>query len=151
MKKRILSLAMALFVTASTLPAMAFAAAGDLPDSGTVVTGNGLCKHHIAHTADCGYTEGMPEQPCNHQQTEDCCTLVTSCVHSCDESCDSLADLSACKSVAPTASSTWTRRASSRRKRAPRRLPTRPPTGMAVQGQPGMWWIPMSSSATVSP
>ena len=46
MKKRILSLCMALFVTVSMLPARAFASPAD---SGTVIVTAGLCGHHTQH------------------------------------------------------------------------------------------------------
>ena len=46
MKRRILSLAMALFVTVSMLPAKAFASPAD---SGTAIVAAGLCEHHTQH------------------------------------------------------------------------------------------------------
>ena len=94
MKKRILSLAMALFVILSMLPTAAFA-----QDSGVAIGASGLCPHHTQHGADCGYTEGIPEQPCTHEHTEECYAPVTSCVHTHDESCGGLADQSACTHV----------------------------------------------------
>ncbi|MCC8024994.1 MAG: leucine-rich repeat domain-containing protein, partial [Clostridium sp.] len=38
----------------------------------------GLCGHHLAHTQDCGYTEGSP---CGHEHDENCYSLVTKCVY----------------------------------------------------------------------
>ena len=60
MKKRILSLCMALFVTVSMLPARAFASPAD---SGTVIVTAGLCEHHTQHDESCGYSEGIGRSP----------------------------------------------------------------------------------------
>ena len=98
MKKRILSLCMALFVIVSMLPTMAFAEAG-VQDSGAAIGASGLCKHHTEHTSDCGYTEGTPEQPCNHEHTEECYVPVTNCVHIHDETCGGLINPTACTHV----------------------------------------------------
>ena len=46
-------------------------------DTGTT----GLCEHHPAHTADCGYVEAQPGTPCSHEHTEECYRLVEKCVH----------------------------------------------------------------------
>ena len=65
---------------------------------------DGLCEHHPAHSADCGFveavegrpcahvhseeygcTEGTPGAPCTHRHTEDC--YVAECVHVHDDSC----------------------------------------------------------------
>lgn len=68
MKKRILSLCMALFVTVSMLPARAFASPAD---SGTVIVTAGLCEHHTQHDESCGYSKGSGD-PCGHEHSEDC-------------------------------------------------------------------------------
>ena len=41
----------------------------------------GLCEHHMAHTADCGYTEGTTGSPCSHEHTADCYTTEKNCSH----------------------------------------------------------------------
>ena len=96
MKKRILSLTMALFVTVFMLPSAVFA---DPMDSGAIVISDGLCEHHTQHDEGCGYTEGVSEQPCIHEHTEECYALVTNCVHTHNESCGGLADPTACTHV----------------------------------------------------
>ena len=96
MKKRILSLTMALFVTVSMFPSAVFAAP---MDSGAIVISDGLCEHHTQHDEGCGYTEGVSEQPCTHEHTEECYVPVTSCIHTHDESCGGLADPPACTHV----------------------------------------------------
>ena len=98
MRKRILSLCMALFVTVSMLSTSAFAQ-GSAQDNGAVVISDGLCEHHPNHDASCGYTEETPEQPCTHEHTEECYVPVTSCVHIHDESCGGLGDPPACTHV----------------------------------------------------
>ena len=40
-----------------------------------------LCGHHVEHTADCGYTEGVEGTPCTHNHTADCFHPTTSCTH----------------------------------------------------------------------
>ena len=32
----------------------------------------GLCEHHTEHTAECGYAEETPGEPCRHKHTDDC-------------------------------------------------------------------------------
>lgn len=76
MKRRILSLLLCAALCMGLLPTAVFAEA-----SGISMGASGLCEHHTEHTADCGYTEGTAGSPCNHEHTEDCCTLVTQCVH----------------------------------------------------------------------
>lgn len=46
-------------------------AAGIAPAEAAAYTG-GLCEHHPAHTADCGYVEAVEGRPCNHVHDEDC-------------------------------------------------------------------------------
>ena len=93
MKKRILSLCMALFVTVSMLPARAFASPAD---SGTVIVTAGLCEHHTQHDESCGYSEGIGEIPCGHEHSEDCYVTAEQCVHQHDEDCGGLTDPAAC-------------------------------------------------------
>ena len=93
MKKRILSLCMALFVTVSMLPARAFASP---TDSGTVIVTAGLCEHHTQHDESCGYSEGIGEIPCGHEHSEDCYVTAEQCVHQHDEDCGGLTDPAAC-------------------------------------------------------
>ena len=93
MKKRILSLCMALFVTVSMLPVRAFASPAD---SGTVIVTAGLCEHHTQHDESCGYSEGIGEIPCGHEHSEDCYVTAEQCVHQHDEDCGGLTDPAAC-------------------------------------------------------
>ena len=93
MKKRILSLCMALFVTVSMLPARAFASPAD---SRTVIVTAGLCEHHTQHDESCGYSEGIGEIPCGHEHSEDCYVTAEQCVHQHDEDCGGLTDPAAC-------------------------------------------------------
>ena len=44
----------------------------------------GLCRHHTAHTPECGYAE---EAQCTHEHTEKCYKTVTDCVHIHTEEC----------------------------------------------------------------
>lgn len=44
----------------------------------------GLCRHHTAHTPECGYAE---EGKCTHEHTEGCYKTVTDCVHIHTEEC----------------------------------------------------------------
>ena len=65
MKRRILSIITALALCLSLCPAWAFAAEAD----------PALCKHHPAHTEDCGYTAPAEGQPCGHEHTAECYAL----------------------------------------------------------------------------
>ena len=65
MKKRILSITTALALCLSLCPTWALAAEAD----------PALCKHHPAHTEDCGYVAPTEGQPCGHQHTVGCYTL----------------------------------------------------------------------------
>ncbi len=65
MKRRILSIITALALCLSLCPAWAFAAESD----------PALCKHHPAHTEDCGYIAPSEGQPCGHEHTDECYTL----------------------------------------------------------------------------
>ena len=73
MRKRIFAAFVCLCMMMALVPSMAYA-------NDTVYTG-GLCEHHTEHTAACSYTKGTAENPCSHEHTEDCYTLVTKCVH----------------------------------------------------------------------
>ena len=69
-----LLLSVAMLFTMSGTPV--YAVSGG-KDAGTT----GLCEHHPAHTADCGYVEAQPGTPCSHEHTEECYRLVEKCVH----------------------------------------------------------------------
>lgn len=112
----------------------------------------GLCEHHPAHTADCGYVEavegrpcvhvhsevcgyaeGTQGSPCTHEHTEEC--FVTECLHVHDSACYAAAEPPADTEAnpgggeeAPTASdSVEPRRLWTARRRLPRlRTPWRP-------------------------
>ena len=65
MKRRILSIITALALCLSLCPAWALAAEAD----------PSLCKHHPAHTAECGYTAPTEGHYCGHRHTAECYTL----------------------------------------------------------------------------
>ena len=65
MKRRILSIITALALCLSLCPTWALAAEAD----------PALCKHHPAHTEDCGYIAPTEGRDCGHEHTEDCYTL----------------------------------------------------------------------------
>ena len=83
MKRRILSIITALALCLSLCPTWAFAAETD----------PALCRHHPAHTGECGYIAPTEGQPCGHEHTEDCYTAdeaggeVLDCKHSHDNEC----------------------------------------------------------------
>ncbi len=52
----------------------------------------GLCEHHTAHTADCGYTEGTAGSACSHEHTADCYTTEKNCSHEHTGDCYSQAE-----------------------------------------------------------
>lgn len=59
-------------------------AAGSLPASvqATETEANGLCEHHPAHTAECGYIEAVAGSKCTHQHDGNCIQITdTGCVH----------------------------------------------------------------------
>jgi len=58
MKKRILSIFMAVLMVVSLLPVSVFAADTD-----------NLCDHHTEHTADCGYAAAVAGSDCTHSTT----------------------------------------------------------------------------------
>lgn len=65
MKRRILSIITALALCLSLCPTWALAAEAD----------PALCKHHPAHTEECGYIAPSEGQPCGHEHTDECYTL----------------------------------------------------------------------------
>ena len=73
MKRRVLSLIIALALCLNLCPMWAFAA-----DNGT---GGGLCPHHPAHTDECGYREPTLEQACTHIHDDGCYITETDCIH----------------------------------------------------------------------
>lgn len=81
LKKRITALLIAGAMVCSTLPVNVLAV-----ENSNQHTSN-LCEHHTEHNADCGYSEGTPGTPCNHEHTDECYTLVTECVHEHTEDC----------------------------------------------------------------
>ena len=78
MKKRIVSMLLAMVMVVGMLPTTAFAATGD-----------NLCDHHTEHTADCGYVEGESE-----------CTYVCGESHG-EEPAEEPASLCTCESDDP--------------------------------------------------
>ena len=65
MKRRIISIITALALCLSLCPTWALAAEAD----------PALCKHHPAHTEECGYIAPSEGQPCGHEHTDECYTL----------------------------------------------------------------------------
>lgn len=57
-----------------------------LPISVFAETDSGLCEHHHEHTAECGYVAAVEGQPCPHEHTDDCYSVVE-CVHEHDDAC----------------------------------------------------------------
>ena len=53
-------------------PAGAVAGGGHRAPAEAAAYTGGLCEHHPAHTADCGYVEAVEGRPCNHVHDEDC-------------------------------------------------------------------------------
>ena len=83
MKKQILSLYIALFMTVSMLPTLAFADGG-VQDSGMVPGSSGLCEHHPNHDESCGYTpDGTPCgfvcEVCQGKLEQEHCSCSTLC------------------------------------------------------------------------
>ena len=77
--KRTLSLVLAVQMLLSNVPVGAFAADYE----------EGLCPHHEAHTAECGYGEGAEAVPCTHSCEEELCEHIH------DELCGYLAAVDA--------------------------------------------------------
>nr|WP_325305940.1 hypothetical protein [uncultured Oscillibacter sp.] len=83
MKRRILSIITTLALCLSLCPTWAFATEAD----------PSLCKHHPAHTAECGYAAPTEGHDCGHEHTEDCYTTdeaggeVLDCQHVHDSEC----------------------------------------------------------------
>lgn len=73
MKRRVLSLIIALALCLDLFPAWALA--------GDVGTGGGLCPHHPEHTDACGYAVPVLGQECTHSHNDDCYIAVTECIH----------------------------------------------------------------------
>ena len=75
MKRRILSIITALALCLSLCPAGALAADPS------------LCRHHPAHTAECGHAAPTEGAPCGHAHGDECYGEETQCVHVHDELC----------------------------------------------------------------
>lgn len=90
MKKRMISLLMALAMSLTLLPATSYAA----EESGTAIRAGRLCEHHTAHDDACGYVEGIEERPCTHEHGAECYTEVTSCIHEHTQDCYPVSDSS---------------------------------------------------------
>lgn len=91
MKKRMISLLMALAMSLTLLPGTSYAA----EESGTAIGAGRLCEHHTAHDDACGYVEGIEESPCTHEHGAECYTEVTSCIHEHTQDCYPVSDSSA--------------------------------------------------------
>ena len=91
MKKRMISLLMALAMSLTLLPTTSYAA----EESGTAIGAGRLCEHHTAHDDACGYVEGIEESPCTHEHGAECYTEVTSCIHEHMQDCYPVSDSSA--------------------------------------------------------
>ena len=75
MKQRIISLILCVALCASMLPTAAFAA--EQPNR------DGLCEHHPAHTAECGYAPEAAGTDCTHVHDAAQCYVdgVLNCPH----------------------------------------------------------------------
>ena len=62
--RQLLLMLMALILCLASVPAAAV--------DGAARPTEGLCIHHSAHDAACGYQEGTPAQPCNHVHDAAC-------------------------------------------------------------------------------
>lgn len=71
--RRVLALALCLAILCPLLGSPGYAE----------ITEDGLCEHHPAHTADCGFSAGSPESPCGHIHNEACYTVL--CLHEGEE------------------------------------------------------------------
>ncbi len=69
MKRKILSLAMALAMALTLFPGAAFAAEAETPLG---ISDTGLCAHHPTHNEGCGYREAVQGAGCAHEHTENC-------------------------------------------------------------------------------
>ena len=74
--RKTLSLLLCMLMLVGMFPVSTFAAAED-----------GICEHHLEHTADCGYNKGSEGSPCTHICNDSCTLSATSCVHTHDENC----------------------------------------------------------------
>lgn len=73
LKKRILSLLLCTSMVTGSLPA---------PTLATGTESDGLCDHHLAHTAECGYAAAVTGSDCTHQHEAGCVQVTdTGCVH----------------------------------------------------------------------
>ena len=73
MKRRVLSLAVALALCLNLFPVQAFADGAG--------TGDGLCPHHPAHTDTCGYAPPVLARECTHSHDDGCYAVETNCIH----------------------------------------------------------------------
>ena len=79
MKRRVISFVTVLALCLGLCPV--WAAADDWE------TDAGLCRHHQAHTEQCGYVPPVQGQDCVHEHDEDCFVEEDLCAHQHDESC----------------------------------------------------------------
>lgn len=77
--RRLLLMILALILCLASVPAAAVDAAARPAE--------GLCVHHPAHDADCGYREGTPAQPCNHVHDAACGYRAPIGEVPCDQGC----------------------------------------------------------------
>ena len=73
--KKGLSILLCVLMLVQYVPTHAFGAAEE-----------GLCEHHTAHTADCGYAAAAAGQDCTHAHSEDCYAILE-CLHTCGDEC----------------------------------------------------------------
>ena len=73
-KQRVLSLLLCMALLFSQIGTTALA-------EGAQENTGGLCEHHPAHTAECGYAEALEGHGCTHEHRSDCYKLVEKCVH----------------------------------------------------------------------
>ena len=66
MKKRLLSMALALCMIFTMLPTAVFAAEADTPSGVSSADGAPVGENHREHDEDCGYVEAVAGHPCAH-------------------------------------------------------------------------------------
>ena len=85
--RRALSCVMALAMAVSLGMGQPAVYAAEEMDTAVDTASQGLCVHHPEHTAECGYTEGVEGQPCNHVHDESCGYVEAQPEVPCDKGC----------------------------------------------------------------
>ena len=110
MKRKILSLLLAVVMATSMFNTAVFAASAAEAPKEEIVADCEICGH--IHDQECGFAEAVPGQPCshvhdescgfvegsegvscNHKHTEDCYQMITNCIHNHTDECYPVVDL----------------------------------------------------------